>query len=111
MLRENSIILVSLYNNIFSQHFLLLQKGDRQKWQGIYQQFKKYQFLSNKQRQILVENTQSWLVQLEQTYGRERFNSSQAAAHYITQELIELVLTNSRQCILKLKKRNRGTNK
>jgi DNA polymerase III delta prime subunit len=88
----------------FSQHFLLLQKGDRQKWQGIYQQFKKYQFLSNKQRQILVENTQSWLVQLEQTYGRERFNSSQAAAHYITQELIELVLTNSRQCILKLKK-------
>lgn len=88
----------------FSQILLFLEKSDRQKWQATYQQFQKYQLLTTKQRQLLVENAQSFLIQLQQTYSASyELNNLDSTLARITQELLDTILANARQCVLKLK--------
>jgi hypothetical protein len=43
----------------------VLSKSERTKWQEIYQQFEDYQFLTSKERKLLVENTQFFLEKLK----------------------------------------------
>ncbi|WP_246605431.1 AAA domain-containing protein [Sphaerospermopsis torques-reginae] len=87
-----------------SQIPIVLEKSDRSKWQETYQQFKNYPFLTTKQRTLLVENTQSWLMQLQQTYSTAyELNNIESTLMRITEELLDIILANSRQCILKVK--------
>lgn len=88
----------------FSQIPIVLEKSDRSKWQETYQQFKNYPFLTTKQRTLLVENTQSLLIQMQQTYGTAyELNKIEATLMRVTEELLDIILANTRQCILKVK--------
>jgi hypothetical protein len=88
----------------FSQIPMVLSKSNRTQWQETYQQFSNYQLLNPKQRKLLVENTQAFLIRIQRTYGASwEWNNIDATLTQITQELLETILANARQCVLKVK--------
>ncbi|MEH2362013.1 translation initiation factor IF-2 N-terminal domain-containing protein [Nostoc sp.] len=88
----------------FSQIPMVLSKSDRTQWQETYQQFNNYQLLNPKQRKLLVENTQVFLIRMQRTYGASwEWNNIDSTLTQITQELLDTILTNARQCVLKVK--------
>ncbi|MEH2337667.1 translation initiation factor IF-2 N-terminal domain-containing protein [Nostoc sp.] len=95
----------------FSQIPMVLSKSDtygglclRTQWQETYQQFSNYQLLNPKQRKLLVENTQAFLIRMQKTYGASwEWNNINSTLTRITQELLDTILINARQCVLKVK--------
>ncbi|MEH2057156.1 MAG: translation initiation factor IF-2 N-terminal domain-containing protein [Nostoc sp.] len=95
----------------FSQIPMVLSKSDtyggqslRTQWQETYQQFNNYQLLNPKQRKLLVENTQVFLIRIQKTYGASwEWNNIDSTLTRITQELLDIILANARQCVLKVK--------
>ncbi|MBE8965496.1 translation initiation factor IF-2 N-terminal domain-containing protein [Nostocales cyanobacterium LEGE 12452] len=88
----------------FSQIPMVLSKSDRTQWQETYQQFNNYQLLNPKQRKLLVENTQIFLIRMQRTYGKSwEWNNIDSTLTQITQELLDTILANARQCVLKVK--------
>ncbi|MBD2676870.1 MULTISPECIES: translation initiation factor IF-2 N-terminal domain-containing protein [Nostoc] len=88
----------------FSQIPMVLSQSDRTQWQETYQQFNNYQLLNPKQRKLLVENTQFFLIRMQKTYGASwEWNNIDSTLTRITQELLETILANARQCVLKVK--------
>ncbi|MDZ8055988.1 MAG: translation initiation factor IF-2 N-terminal domain-containing protein [Aulosira sp. ZfuVER01] len=88
----------------FSQIPLLLEMSERTQWQEIYQQFNNYQYLTVNQRKTLVETTQILLNRIQQTYGAAwEPDNSESTLSRITQELIDSILANARQCVFKVK--------
>ncbi|MEH2462981.1 translation initiation factor IF-2 N-terminal domain-containing protein [Nostoc sp.] len=95
----------------FSQIPMVLPKSDtygglclRTQWQETYQQFSNYQLLNPKQRKLLVENTQAFLIRMQKTYGASwEWNNIDSTLTRITQELLDTILINARQCVLKVK--------
>ncbi|WP_445636056.1 DNA helicase [Nostoc sp. DSM 114161] len=88
----------------FSQIPMVLSQSDRAQWQETYQQFNNYQLLNPKQRKLLVENTQFFLIRIQKTYGGSwEWNNIDSTLTRITQELLETILANARQCVLKVK--------
>ncbi|MFN6559029.1 MAG: translation initiation factor IF-2 N-terminal domain-containing protein [Nostoc sp. ChiSLP01] len=88
----------------FSQIPMVLSQSDRTQWQETYQQFNNYQLLNPKQRKLLLENTQFFLVRIQKTYGGSwEWNNIDSTLTRITQELLETILANARQCVLKVK--------
>ncbi|MEH2283639.1 MAG: translation initiation factor IF-2 N-terminal domain-containing protein [Nostoc sp.] len=88
----------------FSQIPMVLSKSDRTQWQETYQQFNNYQLLNPKQRKLLVENTQVFLIRMQKTYGTSwEWNNIDSTLTRITQELLDTILANARQCVLKVK--------
>jgi hypothetical protein len=82
----------------------VLSKSERTKWQEIYQQFEDYQFLTSKQRKLLVENTQFFLEKLKKTYSTAyELNNLDSTLTRITQEILDIILVNTRQCVSKIK--------
>ncbi len=82
----------------------MLSKSERTKWQEIYQQFEDYQFLTSKQRKLLVENTQFFLEKLKKTYSTAyELNNLDSTLTRITQEILDIILVNTRQCVSKIK--------
>jgi hypothetical protein len=88
----------------FSQIPMVLSKSNRTQWQETYQQFSNYQLLNPKQRKLLVENTQAFLIRLQLTYGASwEWNNIDSTLTQLTQELLDTILVNARQCVLKVK--------
>ena len=95
----------------FSQIPMVLSKSDtyggqslRTQWQETYQQFNNYQLLNPKQRKLLVENTQVFLVRMQRTYGASwEWNNIDSTLTRLTEELLDTILANARQCVLKVK--------
>ncbi|MEH2288047.1 translation initiation factor IF-2 N-terminal domain-containing protein [Nostoc sp.] len=88
----------------FSQIPIVLSNSDRTQWQETYQQFKNYQLLNPKQRKLLVENTQVFLIRMQRTYTASwEWNNIDSTLTLITQELLDTILANARQCVLKVK--------
>jgi superfamily I DNA and/or RNA helicase len=88
----------------FNQIPIVLSKSDQTQWQKTYQELKNYQILTPKQRKLLIENIQVFLIRLEKTYGKSfEWNNIEATLNRITQELLEIILINARQCVLKVK--------
>ncbi len=88
----------------FSQIPMVLSKSDRTQWQETYKQFNNYQLLNPKQRKLLVENTQVFLIRMQRTYGASwEWNNLDSTLTRITQELLDIILANARQCVLKVK--------
>ncbi|WP_375513073.1 translation initiation factor IF-2 N-terminal domain-containing protein [uncultured Nostoc sp.] len=88
----------------FSQIPMVLSKSDRTYWQETYQQFINYQLLNPKQRKLLVENTQVFLIRMQRTYGASwEWNNIDSTLTRITQDLLDTILVNARQCVLKVK--------
>ncbi|MEH2152923.1 translation initiation factor IF-2 N-terminal domain-containing protein [Nostoc sp.] len=88
----------------FSQIPMVLSKSDRTQWQETYKQFSNYQLLNPKQRKLLVENTQVFLIKMQRTYGASwEWNNIDSTLTQITQELLDTILANARQCVLKVK--------
>ncbi|MEH2181551.1 translation initiation factor IF-2 N-terminal domain-containing protein [Nostoc sp.] len=88
----------------FSQIPIVLSKSDRTQWQETYQQFNNYQLLNPKQRKLLVENTQIFLIRMQRTYATSwEWNHIDSTLTCITQELLDTILANARQCVLKVK--------
>ncbi|MEH2330568.1 translation initiation factor IF-2 N-terminal domain-containing protein [Nostoc sp.] len=88
----------------FSQIPMVLSKSDRTQWQETYQQFNNYQLLNPKQRKLLVENTQFFLIRMQKNYGTSwEWNNIDSTLTCITQELLDTILANARQCVLKVK--------
>ncbi|MCC5641722.1 translation initiation factor IF-2 N-terminal domain-containing protein [Nostoc sp. CHAB 5824] len=88
----------------FSQIPMVLSKSDRTQWQETYQQFNNYQLLNPKQRKLLVENTQVFLIRMQRIYGASwEWNNIDSTLTQMTQELLDTILVNARQCILKVK--------
>ncbi|WP_375473406.1 translation initiation factor IF-2 N-terminal domain-containing protein [uncultured Nostoc sp.] len=88
----------------FSQIPMVLSKSDRTQWQETYQQFSNYQLLNPKQRKLLVENTQVFLIRMQRSYSTSwEWNNIDSTLTHITQELLDTILTNARQCVLKVK--------
>ncbi|WP_339379190.1 AAA domain-containing protein [aff. Roholtiella sp. LEGE 12411] len=87
-----------------SQIPMVLSKSDRTQWQETYQQFNNYQLLTQKQRKLLIENTQVFLIRMQQTYGKSwEWNNIDSTLTRITQELLDSILTNARKCVLQVK--------
>ncbi|NDJ20268.1 AAA family ATPase [Nostoc sp. B(2019)] len=83
---------------------MVLSKSDRTQWQETYQQFNNYQLLTQKQRKLLVENTQFFLIRMQQTYGASwEWNNIDSTLTRITQELLDIILVNARKCVLQVK--------
>ncbi|MCC5660397.1 translation initiation factor IF-2 N-terminal domain-containing protein [Nostoc sp. XA010] len=88
----------------FSQIPMVLSKSDRTQWEQTYQQFNNYQLLNPKQRKLLVENTQFLLIRMQKTYGKSwEWDNIDSTLTRITQELLDTILANARQCVLKVK--------
>ncbi|MDZ8261764.1 translation initiation factor IF-2 N-terminal domain-containing protein [Nostoc sp. ChiQUE01b] len=88
----------------FSQIPMVLSKSDRTQWQETYQQFNNYQLLNPKQRKLLVENTQVFLIRMQRSYSASwEWNNIDSTLTCITQELLDTILVNARQCVLKVK--------
>ncbi|MEH1845597.1 MAG: translation initiation factor IF-2 N-terminal domain-containing protein [Nostoc sp.] len=88
----------------FSQIPMVFSKSDRTQWQETYQQFNNYQLLTAKQRKLLVENTQVFLIRMQRTYGASwEWNNIDSTLTRLTQELLDTILANARQCVLKVK--------
>ncbi|KAB8317932.1 AAA family ATPase [Tolypothrix campylonemoides VB511288] len=86
-----------------SQTPMMLSTSDRAEWQE-YQQFNNYKQLNPSQRKLLVENTQFFLVRMQQKYGASwEFNNIESTLTRITQELFDSILKNARQCVLQVK--------
>ncbi|WP_348535390.1 AAA domain-containing protein [Komarekiella delphini-convector] len=87
-----------------SQIPIVLSKSDRTQWQETYQQFNNYQLLTQKQRKLLVENTQFFLIRMQQNYGASwEWNNIDSTLTRITQELLDIILINARKCVLQVK--------
>ncbi|MEH2373167.1 translation initiation factor IF-2 N-terminal domain-containing protein [Nostoc sp.] len=88
----------------FSQMPMVLSKCDGIQWHETYQQFNNYQLLTTKQRKLLVENTQVFLIRMQKTYGASwEWNNIDSTLTQLTQELLDTILINARQCVLKVK--------
>ncbi|MEH2461204.1 translation initiation factor IF-2 N-terminal domain-containing protein [Nostoc sp.] len=90
----------------FSQIPMVLSKSDRDRtqWHETYQQFNNYQLLTAKQRKLLVENTQVFLIRMQKTYSASwEWNNIDSTLTQLTQELVDTILINARQCVLKVK--------
>jgi uncharacterized protein (UPF0147 family) len=88
----------------FSQIPIVLSKPDQIQWQTTYQKLQNYQLLNPKQRKLLVENTQVFLIRLEKIYGNSfEWNNIEATLTRITQELLDIILVHARQCVLRVK--------
>jgi len=88
----------------FGQIPIVLSKSDQIQWQTTYQKLQNYQLLNPKQRKLLVENTQVFLIRLEKTYGKSfEWNNIEATLTRITQELLDIILVHARQCVLRVK--------
>ncbi|MGF1990947.1 MAG: translation initiation factor IF-2 N-terminal domain-containing protein [Nostoc sp. ZfuVER08] len=88
----------------FSLIPMVLSPSDRTQWQETYQQFNNYQLLNQKQRKLLVENTQFFLIRMQKNYGTSwEWNNIDSTLTRITQELLDIILANARQCVLKVK--------
>ncbi|OUL18509.1 DNA helicase [Nostoc sp. RF31YmG] len=88
----------------FSQLPIVLETSARTQWQEIYQQFNNYQYLATNQRKTLVETAQIFLSRIQKTYGAcWEPDNSESTLSQITQELIDSILGNARQCVLKVK--------
>jgi uncharacterized protein (UPF0147 family) len=88
----------------FSQIPIVLSKSDRNQWQSTYQELNDYQLLNPKQRKSLVENTQSFLIRLQKTYSASYdLDNINSTLTRITQELLDMILANARQCVVKIK--------
>ncbi len=88
----------------FGQIPLVLETTDITQWQEIAQQFHNYQYLTANQRKTLVETTQILLSRIQQNYGAIwETNNSKSTLNRITQELIDIILANARQCVFKVK--------
>ncbi|MDP5018142.1 MAG: AAA domain-containing protein, partial [Dolichospermum sp.] len=88
----------------FSQIPIVLSKPDQIQWQTTYQKLQNYQLLHPKQRKLLVENTQVFLIRLEKIYGKSfEWNNIEATLTRITQELLDIILVHARQCVLRVK--------
>ena len=87
-----------------SQIPIVLSASDRTQWQETYHQFNNYQLLTPKQRKLLVENTQFFLIRMQQTYGKSwEWDNIDSTLNRITQELLDSILENARKCVLKVK--------
>ncbi|MBO3459722.1 translation initiation factor IF-2 N-terminal domain-containing protein [Aetokthonos hydrillicola Thurmond2011] len=81
--------------------------SDRQQWQEIAKKFLNYRELDRNQRQELVEKTQEFLSNMQQAYGDSwEANNIESSLNRITQELLESILTNARQCVFPIKAEN-----
>ncbi|MEA5504661.1 translation initiation factor IF-2 N-terminal domain-containing protein [Halotia wernerae UHCC 0503] len=88
----------------FSQIPMVLSSSDHTQWQETYQQFNNYQLLTPKQRKLLIENTQCFLSRMQQSYGASwELDHIDSTLKHITQELLESILKNARQCVSKVK--------
>lgn len=88
----------------FRQIPIVLSKSDRTQWQEFYQQFQNYQLLTQNQRKLLVENTQIFLVRIQQTYSASwKPNNIDATLTRVTEELLDIILANARKCVAKVK--------
>ncbi|MBD2167339.1 translation initiation factor IF-2 N-terminal domain-containing protein [Calothrix membranacea FACHB-236] len=88
----------------FSKIPLVLKMSDRTQWQEIAQQINNYQYLTQNQRKTIVDAAQIFLNRIQQTYDALwEANNSEATLTKITQELIESILSNARQCVFKVK--------
>ncbi|BAZ28373.1 translation initiation factor IF-2 domain-containing protein [Cylindrospermum sp. NIES-4074] len=84
----------------FSEIPLVLSKSDRTQWQKISQELNNYQLLTPKQRKLLVENTQLFLIRMQQMYGKSwELNNIDATLNQIIPELLESILVNARKCV------------
>lgn len=88
----------------FSQVPFVLSGGDRSQWRKIYEDFQNYQLLNFNQRKFLVENTQLFLLRMEQVYGGSwELNHLDSTLKYISEDLFTTILTHARQCIAQVK--------
>ncbi len=86
---------------------IVLSTSDRQQWQEIAGQFMDYQQLDTNKRRTLVNNTQNFLSHMQNVYGASwEPNNIESTLNRITQELLEEILTNARQCALPVKAEN-----
>lgn len=87
----------------FNQTPMVLSISERTEWQE-YQQFNNYKQLNPSQRKLLVENTQFFLARMQQKYGASwEFNNIESTLTWMTQELLDSILKNARQCVLQVK--------
>jgi hypothetical protein len=83
---------------------MVLSTSDRLQWQEIAEKFINYPRLDTNQRRLIVKNTQQFLSNMQQIYGASwQPNNIESTLNRITQELLESILTNARQCVLKVK--------
>jgi phage gp16-like protein len=83
---------------------MVLSTSDRLQWQEITEKFINYPRLDTNQRQLIVKNTQQFLSNMQQIYGASwEPNNIESTLNRITQELLESILTNARQCVFKVK--------
>ncbi|MBW4558919.1 MAG: AAA family ATPase [Trichormus sp. ATA11-4-KO1] len=88
----------------FSQIPIVLSASDRTQWRKIYEEFSNYQLLHQSQRKLLVENTQLFLLRMQKIYGKAwDLNNIDSTLKQITQELLENILVNARQCVARVK--------
>jgi uncharacterized protein (UPF0147 family) len=95
----------------FSQIPIVLTTSDtyggqspRTQWLQIFQEFNNYQLLSQNQRKLLVENTQIFLMRMQQTYDKSwELKNINATLTRITQELLDSILVNARKCVAHVK--------
>lgn len=88
----------------FSQMPMVLSASDRTQWRKIYEEFNNYQLLNVNQRKLLVENTQLFLLRMQKIYSKAwELDNIDATLKQITQELLEIILTNARQCVARVK--------
>jgi len=84
-----------------SQTPMVLSTSDREQWQEMAKKFNNYPQLDTTQRQLLVKNTQKFLSNMQQVYGRSwEPNNIESTLKRIVQELLENILTNARKCVL-----------
>ncbi|MCG6133943.1 MAG: AAA domain-containing protein [Nostoc sp. LLA-1] len=88
----------------FSQIPMVLSASDRTQWRKLYEEFNNYQLLNPNQRKLLVENTQLFLLRMQKIYGKAwELDNIDSTLKQITQELLETILTNARQCVARIK--------
>lgn len=81
-----------------------MKTSDCTQWQEIAQQVNNYQYLTQNQRKTIVDAAQILLNRIQQTYGALwEAKNIEATLNQITQELIESILSNARQCVFKVK--------
>ncbi len=88
----------------FSQIPIILSGSDRTQWRKIYEEFSNYQLLNLHQRQLLVENTQLFLLRMQSVYGTVwELNHLDSTLKRVSEELLADILTNARQCVARVK--------
>ncbi|WP_414528748.1 AAA domain-containing protein [Nodularia chucula] len=87
-----------------SQIPMVLSASDRTQWRKIYEEFKNYQLLNQNQRQLLVENTQSFLLRMQTVYGKVwELDHLDSTLNQVSADLLSNILANARQCIARVK--------